>query len=854
MAKKVIPYTLEADVDDKVKSILIGLGLKKNVDFNEKSAMSDYLKEALKGSSKTKEKTSYGIPDFHLEKYGIPIIIENKLHNKFHISANKTGIKLDDKSVRDFAVNGAVYYAQNIIESKKYDEAIAIGISADDEESVKISVYYVFSANIEPKFMKKYSNLNFLESKESFDLFYKDATVTENEKHVILIKTREQLLKRAKDLNKMMNNHNIGVDQRVVYVSGMLLAMQPIIDGDGNTIEEGLTPEDLHGNKTDTRRDGVVITNHLNEYLKMKKIAEDKKEIMLSTFRMTISLDESRDVPTALDEEVSDILNGDCSITKQVFTFLYKYIYKAISYSGTALDIMAEMYSTFLKYALSDGAQLGKVLTPPYITTLMAKVLDVNCESRVMDLATGSAAFLVASMDLMINDANQKYCKGSSEALKKIEEIKYKQLLGVELDAKMYTLAASNMILRGDGSTNIQKADTFKTPERLYSDFNGDVLLLNPPFSYSDSGLPFFEFGLDHLVKGGKGAVIIQDSCGAGKAVETTKRILSKHKMLASIKMPMDLFEPNATVQTSIYIFEAGTPHNFEFDVVKFIDFRNDGYKRTERAIKDIDHPAERYSDLYLIYKLGHNAVKNSSFHDELWNLKKVYFEDTISPEGNDWNFEKHAKYDENVDEIQLYSSISQNLSWNIAQTVNNNLNLEETEINEFGMKKKKAFLVSKIFSISKIPSFDKGDLTPVIEKSYDYITRSAINRGICEVTGYIADEGLNEAGTFSLGLLQMIFFYRENQWYAGQFMRKITCKTKIDRYASLYLEAALNTLSQKLLSGLVRDVDSCFLNSKLLLPVNNHGDIDFDWMSNYMKKLEFKSKQLILKEFIEEK
>ena len=99
-----------------------------------------------------------------------------------------------------------------------------------------------------------------------------------------------------------------------------------------------------------------------------------------------------------------------------------------------------------------------------------------------------------------------------------------------------------------------------------------------------------------------------------------------------------------------------------------------------------------------------------------------------------------------------------------------------------------------------------------------------------------------------------MIFFYRENQWYAGQFMRKITCKTKIDRYASLYLEAALNTLSQKLLSGLVRDVDSCFLNSKLLLPVNNHGDIDFDWMSNYMKKLEFKSKQLILKEFIEEK
>ena len=53
--------------------------------------------------------------------------------------------------------------------------------------------------------------------------------------------------------------------------------------------------------------------------------------------------------------------------------------------SGGALDIMAEMYSTFLKYALSDGAPLGKVLTPPYITSMMAKILNVNKDSRVMD-------------------------------------------------------------------------------------------------------------------------------------------------------------------------------------------------------------------------------------------------------------------------------------------------------------------------------------------------------------------------------------------------------------------------------------------------------------------------------------
>lgn len=734
MAIKVLNYTLEADVDDKVKEILNGLGLVKNQDYNEKSAMSEYMKEALKGSAKTKLKTNYGIPDFHLEKYGMPVVIENKLHNKYHISANKLGIRMDDKSIRTYAVNGAVYYAKNMIESKKYDEVIAVGVSADDENSVKISVYYVFSSNIEPKFMKNYTSLNFLQNKETFDSFYKEATVTEDEKHKILIDTREQLLKRAKQLNKMMNNHNIGVDQRVVYVSGMLLSMQPIFDSLGKEIDSGLVPEDLTGNRTSSKRDGVLIVNHLQEYLKMKNIPEDKKNIMISTFKMTISLDESRDIPCEIDSEVSTLINTEASITKQIFLFLYHYIYTAISYSGTALDIMAEMYSTFLKYALSDGAQLGKVLTPPYITNLMAKILDVNCNSKVMDLATGSAAFLVASMDLMISDANRLFCKGSNEALRKIKQIKEQQLLGVEIDAKMYTLAASNMILRGDGSTNIQKADTFKTPETLYSSFEADTFLLNPPFSYSENGLPFFEFGLNHMKKGGKAAVIIQDSAGAGRGINTASKILKKHKMLASIKMPADLFMPNANVQTSIYIFEAGTPHNFELDIVKFIDFRNDGYKRTERVIKDIDNPIERYSDLYLIYKLGKNAEKNENFHKELWNLDEVYFEDTISDKGNDWNFEKHAKYDCKVNENSLTETMAQEFSWNLVANIANSFMGGCTEIKEFSEKKKDRILVSKIFNINKVISYDKGDLTPIPNKGkkYDYITRSTLNRGVC--------------------------------------------------------------------------------------------------------------------------
>lgn len=113
-----VKYTLESDVDDYVKATLNGLGLKKLQDYNEKSSMSDYMKESLKGSAKTQNKTNFGIPDFTSEKYKIPVVIENKLSNSKHEAISNTGIKMDDASVKNYAVNGAIYYAKNMIASK----------------------------------------------------------------------------------------------------------------------------------------------------------------------------------------------------------------------------------------------------------------------------------------------------------------------------------------------------------------------------------------------------------------------------------------------------------------------------------------------------------------------------------------------------------------------------------------------------------------------------------------------------------------------------------------------------------------------------------------------------------------
>lgn len=565
-------------------------------------------------------------------------------------------------------MNGALHYARAVIDSGKYHEAVAVGVAGDNEENVTIKVYYVFgSAPNAYKELSKVTTFDFLENESTFEIFYKAAVLSEEEKHQILIDSQATLQGYAKKLNKLMHNHNITAPQRVLYVSGMLLSMQDIVDSEGNKIDEGLIPDDLKGVQSETKRDGKKVVDQIKAFLDEREINEDKKTLMLASFG-EISKDSQRDELTTNDKEVAHLLpQKENSVTKQIFTFIYENIFKSIDGFGGHIDIMGEMYSEFLKYALGDGKEIGIVLTPPYVTKMMAQILGITSESKVMDLATGSAGFLISAMELMIDHANASFGKGTSRANEEIAKLKKDNLLGIELNAEMYTLATTNMILRGDGSSRIEKGSAFNRPESLFMDFKANRVLLNPPFSYEENGLPFIAYGLDKMERGGLGAIIIQDSAGSGKAIKTAQAILKKHTLLASIKMPVDLFIPMAGVQTSIYIFKAHEAHDYD-QTVKFIDFRNDGFKRAKRGISEVDNPIQRYQDVIKIYKAG----KRAEVSKELWDLEAIFIEDFITDKGNDWNFEQHQIIDTKPTLDDFKKTVADYLAWEVEQLLKN--------------------------------------------------------------------------------------------------------------------------------------------------------------------------------------
>ncbi len=250
--------------------------------------------------------------------------------------------------------------------------------------------------------------------------------------------------------------------------------------------------------------------------------------------------------------------------------------------------------------------------------------------------------------------------------------IKAEQLLGLELLSSVYMLAILNMILMGDGSSNILNRDSLKDFDGKYafgktdSKFPADAFILNPPYSANGNGMNFVEKALGMMDKG-YAAIIIQNSAGSGKAAEYNKKILKNNTLIASIRMPIDIFIGKSSVQTNIYVFKVNEKHHKD-DLVKFIDFSNDGYARSNRKkannnLKDVGRAKERYEELVNLVRFGRSKL--NIFTD------KEYHEGYIDPtNGSDWN--QSARVDTKPTADDFKKTISDYLAWELSNVLKN--------------------------------------------------------------------------------------------------------------------------------------------------------------------------------------
>ncbi len=595
-----------------------------------------------------------------------PILIEYKGYKDKLVKvdddgkiANKTAKNVPDfKNINSYAVNGAVHYANALLHYTSYTDIIAIGMTGYKDEYGKlqysIGVYYVSKSNfgIGQK-VDEYTDLSFLK-KENFDEFIEKVKRLQLSQEEIdkLKEQREReidasLVKLNNDIYQ--NEKGLGENDRVYLVAASIIATLGI----PNKVA-ALEKSELKSSTEDGNRDGDIILRKIKAFLNEKKLPQEKKDLIVRTLANTLTTD-----------NINKVENGESQL-KRVFTKIVDDL--GIYYKiGLTTDFTGKLFNEMYNWlGFSQDKLNDVVLTPFYISTLLAKLARVDKDSYVWDFATGSAGLLVASMNEMLIDAKNKI-KSPEEFIKKSAAIKANQLLGLEILPSVYMLAILNMILMGDGSSNILNKDSLKDFDGNYGFGNTDkkfpatAFVLNPPYSAAGNGMIFVERALSMMSKG-YAAIIIQNSAGSGKAIEYNKRILKHSTLLASIKMPIDLFIGKSSVQTNVYVFRVGEAHQKD-DVVKFIDFSNDGYTRTNRKkascnLKDTDRAKERYQEIVDLVRFG--KTKLNIF------TENEYYEGTINPEnGADWNQTAPIDTKPTLDDFK--KTVSDYLAWEVS-------------------------------------------------------------------------------------------------------------------------------------------------------------------------------------------
>jgi type I restriction-modification system DNA methylase subunit len=534
------------------------------------------INNALKAATKKRTGKAAGYPEYTAVVRDFVIVMEDKPDRSMLVLRDDNGvISLQTAAVEGYALNGALHYANHILANTPYKRVFAFGNAGDGKHHI-----------LQPLFVDEngYKELPEVETFENFS----DGNIDEYYERVVLgIEPPEDvelsdILKKAEKLHEYLRNYgSLGEDEKPLVVSAILLALR-------EQRRSGFSLDSLVGDDVET--DGEILYKQLEKSLKAANVRpETKLNRVLSQFTLI------KERPK-LNEKRPFVGDSGETIEKTPLKFFAEYIneniFRAVI-SNSAEDFLGRFYGEFVSYSGGDGQALGVVLTPRHITELFCELVDLKPTDVIFDPCCGTGGFLVSGMHKMIRSAKSD---------KERKHIREHQIFGIEDREDMFAIATTNMILRGDGQSNLRCGDFFKFPtSELQLDGGGvTVGFMNPPYSQAKdkataglSELCFIRQLLNSVTSGGRVAVIVPVSAMIGKTKEdkqVKKEILKHHTLTGVIGLNKNTFYRVGTVPCAA-VFTVGEPHPADH-TVKFINFEDDGFEvkkhlglvETERA------------------------------------------------------------------------------------------------------------------------------------------------------------------------------------------------------------------------------------------------------------------------------
>lgn len=319
-------------------------------------------------------------------------------------------------------------------------------------------------------------------------------------------------------------------------------------------------------------------------------------------------------------------------------------------------DLLNLFFTTFNKYV--GKSDKNQAFTPDHICDFMSKAVGVNRNSRVLDPCCGSGAFLVRAMTDAMDDCDTEQDR---------ENVKKNQIYGIEYEEGAYGLSSTNMLIHGDGNSNVVKDSMFNKGSWI-EDADINIVLMNPPYNASkkqcnpeyvktwsskkkedpSKGFHYVEWVARHVSHNCKMAVLLpmQAAIGNSRDVKDFKeKMLEDYTLDAVFSLPNEIFYPGASAVACCMIFDLSQRHERANRETFFGYYKDDGFakrkgvgrvEQTDAEGNSLWEPIkQKWLDLYRNRKEvpGLSVMKKVTYNDE-W-LAEAYMQADYSTLSN---------------------------------------------------------------------------------------------------------------------------------------------------------------------------------------------------------------------------
>lgn len=362
-------------------------------------------------------------------------------------------------------------------------------------------------------------------------------------------------------------------------------------------------------------RAGIERFGEFANILFLKLISESeqiKKESGIKTnFDIACSWDSIKQIPSStrveyINKTVYDKLNAlystdiftplqirNASILKEIMDKL-----DPLMLTDVDSDVKGDAFEYFLKASTSTKNDLGEYFTPRHIVKTMVRMVNPRIGETVYDPFCGTGGFLIESFRHIYNNMAR------TEANLKI--LREKTVYGNEI-TNTARITKMNMILAGDGHSNIEMMDSLGNPidgNTTYTDEKGeihhngfDIVLTNMPYSQKTNHGSLYDLPntngdsicVQHCMKAvnsvsenGRMALVVPEGFLFRKDLAKTREYLLNNCQLQSIiSLPQGVFLPYTGVKTDI-IYATKVNKKVKASEKKknfwYFDVKSDGY------------------------------------------------------------------------------------------------------------------------------------------------------------------------------------------------------------------------------------------------------------------------------------